>query len=563
VDGTLVAVCEEERLSRVKHDGGFPAHAIDFCLQQAGLEAGDVTHVGLGWHPHTATANRLRFLLDVRHSRHLRVKASWLRTVRGQALWLRTQSLERFPNASFTFVEHHLAHAASAFYCSQFEEAAILSLDARGEWSTGLTGTGRGTTMAATSRAYYPESLGLLYDALTQYLGFAPFDEYKVMGLSSYGEPEYLDVFRQMFRSDPDSIFRVDRGWVQHPGYAPIAWGKTYYSPKVVETLGPARDPREPVERRHENVAKSLQARIEEVGVEIASHLRETSGQQNLVIAGGLGLNGLMNYAIKSRSGYDDMFVQPAANDGGISLGAALYIQHHLLGHPRSNVFPHAYWGPDLAQAEVAREIEICGLPSVRVEEPALAAAELLAQNKIIGWCQGRTEFGPRALGNRSILADPRDPANKDRVNARIKFREEFRPFAPSVLAEHAAEYFEGIDESPYMLMICPVRQDARDRIPAVVHVDGTARPQTVTAAANPLYHELIEHFERLTGVPVVLNTSFNVKGEPIVNTPQEAIRCFYSTGLDYLIVGSHVVYKTEPPRLEEAGSGTYQRLAT
>lgn len=546
VDGRLVAACEEERLSRRKHDSGFPKRAIEYCLDAAGVSHDEVTHVALGFHPDTARARRLAFLLGPSNPRLARVRAGFLRTLRTGPLQVGATLGRLLPRARVVFVEHHLAHAASAFYCSPFERAAVLSMDGRGEWSTGLAATGAGSAMTPIARAFYPESLGIVYEAITQYLGFGPNDEYKVMGLSAYGEPEQLDLFRRMFRFDPASLYRVDLSWIQHPGYAPILWGSEYYSPRVVEALGPARRPDDEIEHRHENVAKSLQARLEEVGVEIARHLREQTGERNLVLAGGLGLNGRMNYAIRQESGFDELFIQPAASDGGISLGAALYVEHQLLGHPRGEPLAHAYWGPELDDDAIAREIEVCRLPSVRVADPSRVAAELIARNKIVGWCQGRTEYGPRALGNRSILANPRDAANRDLVNARIKFREEFRPFAPSVLAEHAGEYFEGIgDDSPYMLLICPVREEARSQIPAVVHVDGTARPQTVRRETNARYHALIEHFHRLTGVPVVLNTSFNVKGEPIVSTPQDAIRCFYSTGLDYLVLGNHVLSKT------------------
>ncbi len=548
VDNTLVAACEEERISRIKHDGGFPSRSIAYCLNAARVTPEDVSHVAVGLHPWAAPWRRLGFLTDMGLSSHLARKAMFLRREALGLFRIGNELRRQFPRARVVFVEHHLAHAASAFFCSPFEEAAVLTMDGHGEWATGLVGHGQGSHLDKLAEAFFPESLGLVYLAFTHYLGFDTHDEYKVMGLSAYGEPEYLEIVRRIIRFDPGRIYRVDLSWIQHPAYTACPWGRHYYSDKLTKIFGPARQPGATVSTLHKNLAKSLQVALEEVGVAIARHLRARTKSGKLVLAGGVCLNGLMNYAIKASGAFENIFVQPASNDGGIALGAALHVNHQVLGNPRSFVMQHAYWGPGFSEEEIRRELETCRLPYVRLADPARVAAELIAGNHIIGWFQGRSELGPRALGNRSILADPRDPKNKDRVNARIKFREEFRPFAPSVLAEHASAYFDGLNESSYMLMICPVCPEMRSVIPAVVHVDGTARPQTVNRDTNPRYYVLIEHFHRITGVPVVLNTSFNVKGEPLVNSPTDAIRCFFSTGLDYLVMGDCLLYKGPLP---------------
>ncbi|MBI4183669.1 MAG: carbamoyltransferase [Proteobacteria bacterium] len=544
VDGRLVASVEEERLTRRKHDGAFPHKAIDFCLSAAGVRADEVDHVAHGWHPYAALARRLGFLARGLPGRGALRRAWFVATLTRVSLSAERALRRRFPRARLHRVEHHLAHAASAFFCSPFERAAIISYDGRGEWATGLVARGEGNRIARLRERHYPNSLGLLYTAVTHFLGFESNDEYKVMGLSSYGEPEFLDLFARILGLDREGFYRVDTSWLSHPGYAPVPWGRNYFSARMVERFGPPRASGEPVRTVHKNLAKSLQRAIEDLGVGMASRLRAETGLADLGLAGGVALNGLMNHRIKTEAGFDRLFIPPAASDGGVALGAALWVQHQVLGAPRRFVLEHAYWGPSFADEAIAAEIDAYRLPSRRLPSPERTAAGLIAGNRIIGWFQGRSELGPRALGNRSILADPRDKANKDNVNARIKFREEFRPFAPSVLEERAAEFFPAIGASPYMLQICPVAAAKKALIPAVVHVDGTARPQTVSRATNPRYYGLIERFAEVTGVPVVLNTSFNVKGEPIVDSPADAIRCFYSTGLDYLILGRRLVGK-------------------
>jgi carbamoyltransferase len=421
-----------------------------------------------------------------------------------------------------------------------------MTMDGRGEWATMLLAAGEGKNIRKIKELYYPASLGIFYLAFTHYLGFDTHDEYKVMGLAPYGNPKYMDFFRKALKFSENTIVEMDLSLLQHPGYLPVAWGKKYFSDKVVSMLGPARNPKEPMTQHHMDIAASLQARFNEIGIDIARYLRSLTGKENLCLAGGVAFNSVMNWKIKDSGLFRNMFVQPAAGDGGLSVGGALYIKNVILGDDKAVSFDHAYWGSEYAEPEIQKEVETARVEYIKLKDPSAAAATLLKEGNIIGWFQGRSEFGPRALGNRSILADPRKAENKDIVNARIKFREEFRPFAPSILEEKVDDYFVNCKDKPssYMLFVAPVKKGKEGVIPAVTHVDGTGRVQTVSRASNPRYYELIKRFGELTGVPVVLNTSFNVKGEPIVNSPVDAMRCFYTTGLDYLIMGNFLLYK-------------------
>lgn len=557
-NGQVLATCEEERFTRIKHDAQFPKQGIRFCLEAAQAKPKDVDVVTVSWHPTAQLARRLGFCIDPRWGLDVRRKMRYIRATYAMVHGLVRMLKETFPRAQIIPIEHHMAHAASTFFASPFDQAAVLTMDGHGEWSSGLSALAQGCVIKKRQESFFPKSLGMVYLAFTHYLGFKLHDEYKVMGLSGYGEPSYLDAVRRTFGFDSKRLFRMDPRYFQHPVYSDTEWDAAYYSKEFEKLLGPARAPGDPVEQRHKDIAKSLQVHFEDVCVEMARQLLHQTGQKDICLSGGVFLNGLANYQIKLRSGCRNLFVQPASNDGGTALGAVLFVWHQLLKGPRAFVMEHAYWGRQYADSEIQKELEICRLPYRRVENPADLAAQLLASGKIIGWFQGRAELGPRALGNRSILADPRCAENKDRVNARIKFREEFRPFAPAVLEEWSHEYFERCGVSPYMLLICPVKPSKQEVIPAVTHVDGTARPQTVSRRTNPLFYDLIHRFHERTGVPVVLNTSFNVKGEPIVNSPADAIRCFYSTGLDYLFMGSYLLSKNPNngfPSQGEAGA--------
>lgn len=546
VNGKLIAIGEEERFTRVKHDISFPWKSIEFCLKEAGLKPVDVTHVCIGWDKDVHAGKRYSFLFRDFTISGLRRRFSFLRVLRNAAIIGVANAKQLFPNAKVTTVEHHLAHIASCYFTSPFEESAVISWDGRGEWSTGMLAHAKGNQVAALRTSYYPSSFGMLYTAFTHYLGFDSNDEYKVMGLSAYGRLSYVEKIRQVVKFSPEHIYDIDLSYIQHPGINPnMGYGREYYSAKLETLLGPARRKGEPINKHYEDVAASLQQVFNEIGVQIAQYLRGLTGSENLCITGGVGLNGVMNMAIIKNAGFKNYHFIPAPDDAGVALGAALWVHNHIQNNVDRVPLSVPYWGIHFSNDEIRKEIETYRFKNVvELDDPAKTAAELLAMGKIIGWFQGRGEFGPRALGCRSILGDPRPAEFKDVVNARIKFREEFRPFAPSVLYDHASAYFDLPDESPYMLQICSVKKDKRSIIQAVTHVNGSARPQTVRPDVNPLYYSLIENFYKITGIPLVLNTSFNVKGEPIVNAPADAIRCFYATGLDYLIVGKFLFHK-------------------
>lgn len=545
VGNKLVAAIEEERLTRIKHDSAYPYQSIRFCLARENIASEQVDTVVIGWNPHGHFWKKYEFLFHKSlHPKVMRRKINFLRHLYFGTLNDGRITQHLFPNAQVKYIEHHMAHAASAFFASPFNKASIISLDGRGEWSTGLLGLGEGTSINKLQESFWPQSLGLLYLAFTRYLGFGNYDEYKVMGLAAYGKPTYIDEMREkVFRFDPNKIFHVSTDYVQHQSYSACEKG-VYWTPRVEEVFGPARKHDEDITQVHMDIANSLQTRLNEVGVEITKHLLQLTSIKDLCLSGGVCLNGVMNYQIQKQLSLENIFIQPASNDGGISLGAALFAYHSLYGNRERIEFNHAYWGSDYSNEEIEKELNTYGIAAYRLTDTAGTVAKLLKDGKIIGWFQGRSELGPRALGSRSILADPRPAENKDVVNARIKFREEFRPFAPSVLEEYSNEWFELERSSPYMLMIPKVRDEKRHIIQAVTHVDGTARPQTVSKHANPKYYSLIDSFFKLTSCPMILNTSFNVRGEPIVENPSDALRCFFSTGLDYLILGDFIVSK-------------------
>jgi carbamoyltransferase len=550
IDGRVAAVAEEERFLRKKHAGDIPVHAARFCLERTGLKPGDIDHVAFFYDPFLVM--RKRISLFVRYfpsSLNLLVDmtapaAHILSMFLGEARLLKRKLFANDPSCRYQFhyVEHHQGHAASAFMLSPFERAAILSLDGTGEWATTWLGRGEGNRLEFIRQMSFPHSVGLVYSAVTEYLGFKPWSgEGKVMGLAAYGDPgRYLETFRRIIHPTDDGGFAVDMSYFRYH----VRFWREWVSQKFIDVFGPRREPESAMEQRHQDIAAALQAVTEEIGIHIANHLQERTGEKNLCLAGGVALNCVMNGRILRESRFTDVFVQPMANDAGTSLGAALYVYHVKLGHPRVAPLRDIYLGPEFASEDFEKALQRHPVRWHRSEDPAREVARLLADGKIIGWFQGRMEVGPRALGNRSILADPRRPEMKDVINARVKHREGFRPFAPSVLEEKAGEYFERSYTSPYMILNFEVRPEKRDVIPSVTHVDGTARVQTVARAVNPLYYRLIEEFEGLTGVPVLLNTSFNVRGEPIVYTPEDAIRCFLATDMDRLVLGDHIVEK-------------------
>jgi carbamoyltransferase len=561
-DGRLIAAVEEERFNRVKYAAGFPAVAIRYCLKEAGITLTDIDHVAVPRNPYARLATKLFYA--VRMPSFARERARVISKFTGIPTAL-AQAFDSDPakiKATFHRVEHHKAHLASTFFVSPFEHAALLSADGLGDFASSMWGAGRGNRMEIDNAIAFPHSLGLYYSAVTQYLGFLKFgDEYKVMGLAAYGEPENMEAFRDIVRFSPNGGefgFRLGLDYFTHHRTGPeMTWAESDRTPTLGKMFseamgarlgGPARLPEEPLEKRHRNLAASLQARLEEVYLGMLKKLAAKTGAKAVCLAGGVAFNCVANGKIFDQTPFEEVYVHPAAGDGGLAVGAAYYVWHQLLGKPRSFVMEHAYWGPGYTATEIRSAIEASAVSKGGYTLTELPEAELLrrtaaiiGEGKILGWYQGRAEWGPRALGNRSIVADPRRPEMKEILNQRIKRREIFRPFAPSILAEKTGEWFEKTHPSPFMTLAYPVRPEKRDKIPAPTHVDGTGRLQTVTPGANPRYHALISEFARQTGVPVVLNTSFN-DNEPIVCRPEEALDCFLRTQMDALVLGDYLI---------------------
>lgn len=560
VDGRLIGAVEEERLNRVKYAAGLPARAIQWCLDAAGAKLTDIDHIAVPRDPWARIGTKLRFASRMPRFAFDRLRVmrrfSGIREHLAQAFELDPQKI----CAAFHRVEHHRAHMASAFFVSPYDDAAILSTDGLGDFASAMWAAGRGSRMQILGEVTFPHSLGMYYTALTQYLGFWKFgDEYKVMGLAAYGRPEFLDEFRRIVRANSRNAFRLGLKYFSHQSEGPeMTWRDAdrtpvlgrLFSPYLEQRLGPARKNGEPLSSRHYNLAASMQAALEEVLASLWSGLAAKTKQKSLCLAGGVAFNCLANGKIFERSPFQRVYVQPAAGDAGLSVGAAFFVQHEILQQPRSFVMEHAYWGPAFSSSDLSAALDRSGIASGEAEISELQEAPLLqatareiADGKIVGWYQGAAEWGPRALGNRSIVADPRRPEMKDVLNRRIKHRESFRPFAPSILEEAVGEYFEQSHPSPFMTFAYPVRPEKRAVIPAPTHVDGTARLQTVSRNANPRYWSLIRAFGDLTGVPVVLNTSFN-DNEPIVCRPEEALDCFRRTQMDVLVLGNYFLKK-------------------
>ncbi len=552
IDGDLVNAVEEERLNRVKHSAGFPGRAAGWCLEDAGIAPEQVDHVAVSRDPN---ANLLRKVMRAARTpsidflRSRLANASRVRNVKGElatALGVREVELK----ARFHYVEHHQAHCASAFFVSPFDEAAVLSVDGFGDFASTMLAHGRGSKLDVLDRVLFPHSLGIFYTAITQWLGFPKYgDEGKVMGLAPYGEPGYLEEMRRVVRLD-GPLFELDLEYfVHHIEGIDMTWDQAtptigrVFSPRLEELLGPARKPDEPLDQRHLDIAASLQTMLEEAYLRVIGTLHERTGSRNLALAGGVALNAVANGRIRHETPFEELYIQPAAGDNGTSIGAAYFVWNQLLGMPRGFVMRHAFTGPAFGDGAIAAAIGASGFASRRLDDTDLyaTAASLIADGKVVGWFQGRAEFGPRALGNRSIVVDPRRDDMKDILNARIKHRERFRPFAPSVLAEKVGDWYEDDYPSPFMILVYKTREDKRSKIPAVTHVDDTGRVQSVDRDVNPRYYGLIEAFGEQTGVPIVLNTSFN-ENEPIVCTPEEALACFGKTKMDALVLGNHLV---------------------
>ncbi len=550
-DGEIVAAAQEERFSRKRHDAGFPRHATKYVLREAGIGPEQLDAVGFYDKPLLKFERMLTtYLATFPRSLPSFSKAMpvWIK----EKLWVPSLVRKQLRpyKGPILFAEHHMSHAASTFLVSPFEEAAILTIDGVGEWATASCGVGRGTSIELFKEIHFPHSLGLLYSAFTYYLGFKVNSaEYKVMGLAPYGKPKHFDrIMSEMVHLQPDGSFKLNMKYFAYD------YGLRMTSRAFDEFFGgPPRQPESRMGEREFDIAASVQRVCEEVVLHMARHIQSETGLTNLCMAGGVALNCVANGRVLRETSFKNLFVQPAAGDAGGAVGVAHYLYNTLEKQPRGKAWTHAYLGPGYEDSEIRAYLDGRGAPYERLDEMSLVArtAQLIAQGSVVGWFQGRMEFGPRALGGRSILADPRDPKMRDTLNLKIKFREGFRPFAPSVLREKACEWFELDAESPYMLLVAPVREGKRV-IPSVTHVDHSARIQTVTRETSPLFYNVIEEFDRLTGVPILINTSFNVRGEPIVCTPHDAYTCFMRTNMDALVLGRQLLLKEGQPALKE-----------
>jgi carbamoyltransferase len=576
-DGEVVAAAQEERFTRKKHDAGFPTHAVAYCLAEGGLAAGDVDYVGFYDKPLLKFERLIENYCGVAPKglrSFLTAMPVWMK----EKLFTRDQIRKALGGYAgpVLFAEHHESHAASAFYPSPFPEAAVLTMDGVGEWATSSYGVGRGKDLELLAELHYPHSLGMLYSAFTYYTGFkVNSGEYKVMGLAPYGEPRYVDaILEKLVRLKDDGSFKLNMDYFNY------VHGLTMTNGAFDRLFGgPPRAPESRLTQREMDLAASVQVVTEEIMLRMARHVHAVTGMENLCLAGGVALNCVGNGRLLREGPFRRLWIQPAAGDAGGAVGVALAIWHKVLGNARrhrseGDGMQGSYLGPAYSDDEIATFLASAGAVAEKLPMPALIdrTAQLLAEEKVIGWLQGRMEFGPRALGNRSILGDPRSPRMQSVMNLKIKFRESFRPFAPSVLREQLSDWFELDADSPYMLLVAPVREgrriamDAeqqrlfgieklnvpRSEIPAVTHVDYSARIQTVHRETNPTYHALLARFHDLTGCPVLVNTSFNVRGEPIVCTPRDAYLCFMRTEMDYLALGPYLLDKAKQPPLRD-----------
>ena len=572
-DGQLIAAAEEERFTRVKHDFNYPASAIKFCLETGGIQGAEVDYVAFFEKPFRKFDRILMTVLQT-YPQSYKVFREAMITWMIDKLWVGSKISTDLgiPKDRVLFCEHHLSHAASAFLCSPFDESAILTVDGVGEWVTGTWGEGRGNQIKLHKQMQFPHSIGLLYSAFTAFLGFEVNEgEYKVMGMAPYGRPRYVDKIWKVIRQEADGSFSLDMDYFSFHHSTDQT-----YSSRFTQLFGEPRPPKmlfftaesgfptyfgEPpsnfaelckINQRYADLASSIQQVTEEILLGMARNLHKQTGHTRLCIAGGVGLNSVANQRILRETLFEELFIQPSAGDGGGALGAALWADNMVLGNPRRFRMDHAYWGKEYQPAEVQGFLDANNITYHTIEDDDRLmdrVVDRLRQGKVIGWFQGRFEWGPRALGSRSIIADPGNPGMKDIVNTKIKFREPYRPFAPSVLAECAEQYFELPNAkrhypARYMLYVVPVRPSKQSVLPAITHVDGTGRLQTVFRDASPRYYQLIERFGQGSGVPALLNTSFNLKGEPIVNTPANAFNTFSKSEMDMLVMGNTIVEK-------------------
>jgi carbamoyltransferase len=576
-DGNIVAAAQEERFTRKKHDSGFPTNAVDFCLDRAGIKMADVDYVAFYDKPFLKFERLLETYLAFapRGFQSFRMAMPlWLKEKLFQKTLLRDEMKTWQPDFDWQkrllFGEHHQSHAASAFFPSPFEEAAVLTMDGVGEWATTSLAHGKGNSLEMLKELHFPHSLGLLYSAFTYYTGFkVNSGEYKVMGLAPYGEPRFKDlIFEKMIDLKEDGTFRLDQTYFDY------CTGLRMTNDKFAEVFGAkTRKPEEELTQHHMDLAASVQAVTEEIVLRLARSVRKETGARNLCLAGGVALNCVANGKLLREKIFDNIWVQPAAGDAGGAVGAAYAAYHGFMGQPRKlnghmDGMAGSYLGPDYTDDEIAERLTAVQARFTRLDRAQMIeqTAQALAEEKAIGWMQGRMEFGPRALGGRSILGDPRSPSMQKTLNLKVKYRESFRPFAPAVLREDVEKYFDIHNDSPYMLMVAPVVENRRrpmtaaeealfgidklnvprSDIPAVTHVDYSARIQTVHEETNPAFYELLKSFKEKTGCSVLVNTSFNVRGEPIVCTPEDAFRCFMGSEIEVLVVGNCLLRKED-----------------
>ena len=557
VDGQLIAAAEEERFNRIKHAAGFPSRAIAYCLAAAGIKPAEIEHLAIARDPKARLAKKLLYAARMPRLALDRLgawkKFASIQEELGRAFDIDANDIK----AQVHRVEHHQAHLASSFFVSSFDAAALLSVDGLGDFASTMWGMGTGAKLNVQGAIAFPHSLGIYYTALSQFLGFWKYgDEYKVMGLGAYGEPAYRDAFKKIVRLNSATGFNLGLDYFCHHQSGPaMTWGEgepvlgKLFGAKLQDLLGAPRGRDDAIEQRHYDIAASLQQRLEEAMLHLVDKLHNATGEKKLCLAGGVAYNCVANGRILRETAIEELYVAPAAGDAGLAVGAAFYVWHQVLGQARRFEMKHAYWGPQFSAAQCQQLLnekttggEFC-VSELNGNNLAQQVAAAIAAGKIVGWFQGRMEWGPRALGNRSILVDPRNPQMKDILNRRIKHREPFRPFAPSILRERVSDYFEQSHPSPFMLLAYSVKPDKCGEIPAPTHVDGTGRLQTVDRETNPAYWDLIHEFEKLTGVPVLLNTSFN-DNEPVVCQPVEALDCFRRTPMDLLVLGNYVIEK-------------------
>lgn len=544
--GEILFAAQEERYTRIKHDPAFPMRAIEHALAHAGITIADIDAIGFYEKPLLKFERILRTCIDVwprGFSMYHRAMQEWMM----KKLWIPQEIRKHLSyEGDLFFVPHHEAHAASAYYASGFPDATVITVDGVGEWATTTIGVGEGASLALKQELHFPHSLGLLYSAITYYLGFKVNSaEYKVMGLAPYGQPLYLEQMRTLLDLKEDGSFALNRR------YFTYEYGDTMTGNTIERLFGqPTRDPESPLTQFHKDVARSLQELTEEVMLRLVTHARRTYPSQNLCLAGGVALNCVTNGKILRSGLFEDVFIQPAAGDAGGALGVALSILHKHDGGTRLPKLSNVFLGNAYTQDQIEEFLRSESMPFEKLSDDALieTVAALLEGSNVIGWFQDRMEFGPRSLGSRSIIADARNRENWQKVNLKIKFRESFRPFAPTILEERVQDYFDLTQESPYMLLVADVHESKRAEIPAVTHVDGSARIQTIRRDQHPRYYDLLKAFERRTGCPVIINTSFNVRGEPIVESPKDALNCFLHTHMDYLVLGNCLLRKEQIP---------------